>query len=176
MTQQRLVNGLIVAQRSIAYATPVFERRGPCCTGCKINSPDLAVLERNHRVVLWLGVVGATNIGCRHLVLGPVLVTATFGVPAAIYAEGALAFIGLGLAPPTPSWGRMVADSFATIFVAPHLVVSSCLAVAVTMMSFTFIGDGLRDALDPRAPRRSLPGRDRAPQRTSGKAEEQRAA
>ena len=119
------------------------------------------------------------RIAWRHVlpnVLGPVIVTATFGVPAAIYAEGALAFIGLGLAPPTPSWGRMVADSFATIFVAPHLVVSSCLAVAITMMSFTFIGDGLRDALDPRAPRRSLPGRDRAPRRTSGKAEEQRAA
>ena len=100
--------------------------------------------------------VGASGWGIawRHLlpnVMGPVIVTATFGVPAAVFAEAALAFIGLGLAPPASSWGRSVTDSFATMQVAPWLTVSSCLAVAVTMMSFTFVGDGLRDALDPKA-------------------------
>lgn len=115
---------------------------------------------REEEFVLAARVLGARpwQIAWRHLLpnlLGPVIVTAAFGVPAAIFAEAALSFIGLGLPPPTPSWGRLVTDSFSTMFVAPYLTVSACLAVAVTMMSFTFIGDGLRDALDPR----STPGR-----------------
>ena len=120
------------------------------------------------------------RIAWHHLlpnVLGPVIVTAAFGIPAAIFAEGALAFIGLGLAPPTPSWGRLVTDSFNTMFVAPHLVVSSCLAVAATMLSFTFIGDGLRDALDPRAPvRQRPPSAERGRERAGVRAEQRRAA
>ena len=65
-----------------------------------------------------------------------------------------MAFIGLGLPPPTPSWGRLVSDGFSAIRTAPHLVLFSSLAIAIAMMAFTFIGDGLRDALDPRASRR----------------------
>ncbi len=124
--------------------------------------------------------LGASNwrIAWRHLLpnlLGPVIVTATFGIPAAIFAEAALAFIGLGLPPPTPSWGRLVTDSFSAISAAPHLAITACLAVAITMMCFTFIGDGLRDALDPRAPsRRPLPGAQPVPQRTP--VEQRRAA
>ncbi len=110
-------------------------------------------------------------------VLGPVIVLATFGIPSAIFAEGALAFIGLGLAPPTPSWGRLVTDSFATMFAAPHLVVSSCLAIAITMLSFTFIGDGLRDALDPRAPtHQPLPDVAAAPERPRDAVQQRRVA
>ncbi len=118
---------------------------------------------REEEFVLAARAVGASDwrIAWRHLlpgVLGPVIVTAAFGVPSAIFAEAALAFIGLSLPPPAPSWGRLVTDSFGTMFAAPYLAVSSCLAVALTMMSFTFIGDGLRDALDPRSPaRRPLP-------------------
>ena len=82
--------------------------------------------------------------------LGPVIVAAVFGIPFAIFAEAALAFIGLGLPPPTPSWGRLVTDGYSAIRSSPHLVLFSTLAIAITMMSFTFIGDGLRDALDPR--------------------------
>ncbi len=117
---------------------------------------------REEEFVLAARAQGASNwrIAWHHLLpnlLGPVIVTATFGIPAAIFAEAALAFIGLGLPPPTPSWGRLVTDSFSAMFAAPHLVVTSCLAVALTMMSFTFIGDGLRDALDPRATPRPAP-------------------
>ena len=83
--------------------------------------------------------------------LGPVIVAAIFGIPFAIFAEAALAFIGLGLPPPTPSWGRLVTDGYSAIRSSPHLVLFSTLAIAITMMSFTFIGDGLRDALDPRS-------------------------
>jgi len=82
---------------------------------------------------------------------GPVIVTATFGIPRAIFAESALSFIGLGIPPPNPSWGTLANDGFRFISAAPHLVLTSALAIAVTMMSFTFIGDGLRDAFDPRA-------------------------
>jgi len=83
--------------------------------------------------------------------LGPVIVAATFGIPRAIFAEAALSFIGLGIPPPSPSWGTLVNDGFRFISAAPHLVLTSTLVIAITMMSFTFIGDGLRDAFDPRA-------------------------
>jgi oligopeptide transport system permease protein len=82
---------------------------------------------------------------------GPVIVVAVFGIPRAIFVEAALAFIGLGIPPPHPSWGTLVNDGFRFVTAAPHLVLSSTLAIAITMMSFTFIGDGLRDAFDPRA-------------------------
>ena len=82
---------------------------------------------------------------------GPVIVIAVFGIPQAIFVEAALSFIGLGIPPPNPSWGTLVNDGRSSISVAPHLVLTSTLAIAITMMSFTFIGDGLRDAFDPRA-------------------------
>ena len=89
----------------------------------------------------------------RHLLpnaLGPIIVVAAFGVPRAIFAEAALSFIGIGVAPPTPSWGSMVQDGYQAIFAFPHLVLFPTLAIALVMMAFTFLGDGLRDALDPR--------------------------
>ena len=135
-----------------------------------VNWPIIARLVRGQvlslreeEYVLAARALGASDwrIASRHLlpnVLGPVIVTAAFGVPFAIFAEAALSFIGLGLPPPTPTWGRLVTDSFSAIFAAPYLTISSCLAIALTMMGFTFIGDGLRDALDPRtASRRPLP-------------------
>lgn len=82
---------------------------------------------------------------------GPVIVTATFGIPRAIFVGAALSFIGLGIPPPNPSWGTLLSEGFKYISAAPHLVITSALAIAITMMSFTFIGDGLRDAFDPRA-------------------------
>jgi len=89
----------------------------------------------------------------RHLLpnaLGPIIVVATFGVPRAIFAEAALSFIGIGVVPPMPSWGSMVQDGYQAIFAFPHLVLFPTLAIALVMMAFTFLGDGLRDALDPR--------------------------
>lgn len=83
--------------------------------------------------------------------LGPVIVLAAFGVPAAIFSEAVLSFIGLGLQPPTPSWGSLVLDGYRAIHAEPWLVVFPALAIAILMLAFTFLGDGLRDALDPRA-------------------------
>jgi oligopeptide transport system permease protein len=82
--------------------------------------------------------------------LGPVIVAVTFGIPIAIFAEAALGFIGFGLPPPTASLGRLVADGYAYVQVNYWVAVFPAAAVAMLMLCFTFLGDGLRDALDPR--------------------------
>jgi ABC-type dipeptide/oligopeptide/nickel transport system permease subunit len=81
-------------------------------------------------------------------VLGVAIVQVTFGMSQAIFAEAFLSFIGLGPAPPSPTWGRLVSDGFDYIRVAPHLVVFPVLAIAATVLSLNFVGDGLRDSLD----------------------------
>jgi oligopeptide transport system permease protein len=89
----------------------------------------------------------------RHLLpnsLGPIIVTVTFSVPQAIFAEAALSFMGIGVRPPTPSWGTMINDGYAVIFSSWYQVLFPALAIALLMISFTFLGDGLRDALDPK--------------------------
>jgi oligopeptide transport system permease protein len=82
--------------------------------------------------------------------LGPIIVQATFGVPAAILFEAFLSFLGIGVQPPTPSWGSMAADGLTAIRIAPHMVIVPSIALSLTLMAFNFLGDGLRDALDPR--------------------------
>jgi oligopeptide transport system permease protein len=114
---------------------------------------------RDREFVLAAESMGASRwrIAVSHLLpnsLGPVIVALTFAVPAAIFAESALSFIGLGVTPPTATWGGMVDDGYSAIYSRPMLVVWPSLAIALTMMAFTFVGDGLRDALDPRATRR----------------------
>jgi oligopeptide transport system permease protein len=89
----------------------------------------------------------------RHLLpnaAGPLIVLLTFGVPRAIFAEAALSYIGIGIAPPTPSWGSMIQEGSQAIFAAPWQVFFPSIAIATAMLAFTFLGDGLRDALDPR--------------------------
>ena len=83
--------------------------------------------------------------------LGPVVVAITFGIPIAIFAEAALGFIGFGLPPPTASLGRLVSDGYNFIQVNYWVVVFPAGAIALLMLCFTFLGDGLRDALDPRS-------------------------
>ena len=82
--------------------------------------------------------------------LGPVIVTLTFGIPAAIFTEAVLDFLGVGLRPPQPSWGVMVFEGYGAVDAFPSLVLIPCIALSLTMLAFNFIGDGLRDALDPR--------------------------
>lgn len=80
--------------------------------------------------------------------LGPVLVATSFGIPAAIMTESGLALLGLGVAPPTPSWGQMIAEGYAQILTQPHLIISPLVLFALTMLAFTWVGDGIRDAFD----------------------------
>lgn len=97
--------------------------------------------------------VSDRKIVTRHLLpnaLGPIIVAVTLGIPGAILAEATLAFIGVGVQPPRASWGSLVADGQRSLQAAPHLVIFPALAVAIALISFTFLGDGLRDALDPK--------------------------
>jgi len=89
----------------------------------------------------------------RHLLpnaLAPVIVAATLAVGGAILGESALSFLGLGIAPPTPSWGNMLQRAQEYVWNAPYLAVFPGLFIFITVLSFNFLGDGLRDALDPR--------------------------
>lgn len=92
-------------------------------------------------------------ITLRHLLpnsLGPIIVSVTFNVPRAIFTEAALSYIGIGVPPPTPSWGAMIRDGYDIIFASWYQVFFPALAIALLMLAFTFLGDGLRDALDPK--------------------------
>jgi oligopeptide transport system permease protein len=96
---------------------------------------------------------GASRVMGRHILpnaLTPIVVSVTFGIPEAIFTEAALSFIGVGINPPTPSWGQMVGEGQQYLRSYWHLCVFPSIAIAVTMLSFTFLGDGLRDALDPK--------------------------
>jgi len=99
--------------------------------------------------------IGATNtrIMFRHIlpnVIGPLIVAETLAIPGYISTEAFLSFIGLGVNPPTPSWGSMISDGAAAIRSYPNQALFPALALAITMFAFNFLGDGLRDALDPR--------------------------
>ncbi|MHB8612528.1 MAG: ABC transporter permease [Candidatus Dormibacteraceae bacterium] len=85
--------------------------------------------------------------------LGPIIVTVVFGIPSAIFLEAVLSFLGVGIQPPTPTWGQMVFDGYEAIYANPSSVVFPALAIGFTLLAFSFIGDGLRDALDPRMKR-----------------------
>ena len=89
----------------------------------------------------------------RHIlpnIIGPLVVAETLAIPGYISTEAFLSFIGLGVNPPTPSWGSMISDGSAVIRTYPNQAVFPALALAITMFAFNFLGDGLRDALDPR--------------------------
>jgi oligopeptide transport system permease protein len=99
--------------------------------------------------------IGVTDrkIVTRHLLpnsVGTVIVAVTLGIPAAILAEATLAYIGIGVQPPRASWGSLVSEGQDYIRSDPHLVFFPAVAIAIALVSFTFLGDGLRDALDPK--------------------------
>jgi oligopeptide transport system permease protein len=83
-------------------------------------------------------------------ILGLMVVTLTFRIPVAILAESTLSFIGLGVAPPFSSWGTMANEGWKSIKFYPHLILFPSLAIFFTILSFNFLGDRLRDGLDPR--------------------------
>jgi oligopeptide transport system permease protein len=89
----------------------------------------------------------------RHLLpntLGVILVSLTFAIPSAIFTEAFLSFIGMGVAPPTASWGSMCNDGIKVFLVHPHEFFAPAVAISVAVLAFNLLGDGLRDALDPR--------------------------
>jgi oligopeptide transport system permease protein len=101
---------------------------------------------------------GARDFGLlfRHILpnaLGPIIVQATFAIPAAVLFEAFLSFLGLGLPSPTPSWGAMASEGYHGMDFAPHIVLAPTIALSLTLMAFNWLGDGLRDAFDPRMKR-----------------------
>ena len=99
--------------------------------------------------------LGATDLRilARHIlpnIIQPVLIQASIGMAVAILSEASLSFLGLGIAPPTPSWGSMLNDARNHLFDAPHMVIFPSIALVMTVLSFNFLGDALRDWLDPR--------------------------
>jgi oligopeptide transport system permease protein len=96
--------------------------------------------------------VGARRVMSHHLlpnVVDTIVVTVTLGIPRAIFLEAALSFLGLGIQPPMPSWGTMIADGVQSMRFTPHVVLGPSVVLALAMLAFNFLGDGLRDALDP---------------------------
>jgi peptide/nickel transport system permease protein len=97
---------------------------------------------------------GSARIVLRHVLptaFPSVIVQATLGMAGAIIAEASLSFLGLGVQPPTPSWGTMLDAGRSHLFDAPHLTVFPGLAIATLVMGFNFLGDGLRDRIDPKS-------------------------
>jgi oligopeptide transport system permease protein len=97
--------------------------------------------------------VGSLGIIFRHLlpnILGPCIVAETLAIPGYIMTEAFLSYIGLGANPPTPSWGIMINEGFQGIRSYPHVILVPAAALTLTVLAFNFLGDGLRDAFDPR--------------------------
>ncbi len=118
-----------------------------------VRAQVMAVREREYvDAARALGASGL-RIFCRHIlpnIVQPVLVQAAIGMAGVILAEATLSFLGLGIPSPAPSWGSMLNDARMHLFDSPHLVLFPALAVAGAVLGFNFLGDALRDELDPR--------------------------
>jgi len=115
-----------------------------------------ALSVRERQFVLAAKALGASTlrIVTRHIlpnIISPILVKATLGMAGVIVAEAALSFLGLGVRPPTPSWGAMLNAGRAFVLVTPHLVIFPGITIMAVVLSLNFFGDGLRDLLDPRS-------------------------
>jgi oligopeptide transport system permease protein len=123
-------------------------------TLCRLTRSQLLSLREQEFVhaARALG-VSETRVAVRHMLpnaMAPLIVAITLSIPTAIFAEAGLSFLGIGINEPTPSLGKMVADSANYIRVYWYLGFFPTLAIALAMLGFTFVGDGLRDAMDPR--------------------------
>ncbi|HOJ85038.1 MAG TPA: ABC transporter permease, partial [Bacillota bacterium] len=110
---------------------------------------------KEQEFILAAHTIGAsrTRILLRHLIpncMGPVIVTATLAIPEAIFTEAFLSFIGLGVSAPRASWGTLASDALVSLKSYPHLLFFPAAAICITLLAFNFLGDGLRDALDPK--------------------------
>lgn len=111
----------------------------------------LSLRERDFVLAAQAMGVPKARIAVRHLLpnaIAPLIVAVSIGIPVAIFAEAGLSFLGIGVNDPIPSWGKMVGNSLSYMRVYWYLGVFPTLAIAITMLGFTFLGDGLRDAFD----------------------------
>ena len=127
-----------------------------------VNWPGMARLVRGQALALrtreYVEAARAMGVKDRHIILrhmlpnmlSPIIVAMTVDVAGVILAEATLSFLGIGIQPPFPSWGRMIADGIPYLRSAPFLVLYPSLLLGITVIAFNFLGDALRDALDPR--------------------------
>lgn len=143
--------GTVIAMVAIGLATiPSFIRI--------TRSGALGVMGTEYVLAARAAGRGPVAIGVRHVlpnVAGLVIVQASVTFAIAILAEAALAYLGLGTPPGSPSWGRMLLENQTTFTIAPHLTIIPGAAIAVAVLGFNLLGDGLRDLLDPRLEQRS---------------------
>jgi peptide/nickel transport system permease protein len=120
----------------------------------RVSRAEVLSLREREFVAAARGIGAPTSrIISRHVLpnmAGPLIVLASLDIGAIIILESALSFLGLGVKPPTPSWGGMLADGRAFIRTYPHIAIVPGLAITVSVLAFNLVGDGLRDALDPR--------------------------
>lgn len=118
-----------------------------------VRSSILSIKEKEFvEAIRCLG-AGDTYILIRHIlpnILSPLIVIATLGIGYAILAASGLSFLGFGVQPPTPEWGSMLDDGRLFMRKAPHIMIFPGLAIMITVLAFNFLGDGLRDEMDPR--------------------------
>lgn len=138
--------GLVNAMMGIAIVNiPAFAR--------VIRSSVLSVKEEEYVLAARSIGSGPVRILFLHVLpnaISPLIVQSTLGIGTAILETAALSFIGMGAQPPDPEWGSMLASERNQVFSAPHLVFFPGLAIMITVLGFNLLGDGLRDALDPR--------------------------
>ena len=164
------LNDLVFAFPALLIAILITAVFGPSATNAIIaigifNIPVFARLTRAAALSLWtrdfilaarVAGKGATRISVEHIlpnILNTLVVQVTIQFSLGILAEAALAYVGLGAQPPTPSWGKMLADSQTLVSLAPHLVLFPGLAIVFTVLGLNLMGDGLRDIFDPRLQR-----------------------
>jgi len=140
--------GILILVIGIVYWTPMTR---------VIHGEVLSIREKEFVDAARL--IGCTNrrILFRHILphlVAPIIVYTSLGIATTILFEATLSYIGLGVQPPTPSWGQMISEGQAYYLSAPHLVIYPGLCIMVTVLAFNLVGDGLRDAFDPHQRRR----------------------
>ena len=118
-----------------------------------VRSEVLSLKHSEYVLASRLAGAGPWHLLIQHLVpnaMGPIIVSTAFLIPGAIFSEAFLSFLGIGIQAPKASWGSLANAAIPVMQMYPHLMLFPVLAICVTMFSFNFIGDGLRDALDPR--------------------------
>ncbi|GGE61499.1 ABC transporter permease [Actibacterium pelagium] len=160
-------NDLVFAFPSLLIAIMITAVFGPSAVNAIIaigifNIPVFARLSRGAALPLWtrefilsarVAGKGATRISAEHIlpnITNLLIVQGTIQFSLGILAEAGLSYVGLGAQPPTPSWGRMLAESQTLISIAPHLALFPGFAILLTVLGLNLAGDGLRDLLDPR--------------------------
>ena len=156
MAMPTIVFALIIAAllgggiKNVIIALGMGMLAAPCRVMCGV-----AISIKLSDYILAAHALGAKDLRImfRHILINafPALVVViTVGIGATILAEAGLSFLGVGIVPPTPSWGGMVNDGYKFILISPTLAISPGVAIMLVVFAFNMVGDGLRDALDPR--------------------------